>query len=80
MDKQQKLINFATGLTDANHRQRISMLQHIDKRQCGYLREIALNILLNEALDLTDKDRKYFKRRVNSLKELASKKVCIARK
>ncbi len=80
MDNQQKLLNFARALMDTNHQQRISILQHIDKRQCGYLREIALNILLNNALAFSEKDHKYFKWRLNSLKELASKKVCIAHK
>ena len=57
--------------------QRVSFLAQIRRKQCGYIRESATNILLNNNLSISSTDRDYFRKKKYVLKVIASKGVCL---
>lgn len=76
----QRLVDFCRSIIAANYDQRLAILRHIGKEQCGFIRQIAFNVLLNDDLELISKDRQYLQRHLTSLKELASRQICYERK
>ena len=74
------VIDFCKTVLAVNYEQRLAVLRHISSSQCSIVRQIAYNVLLNEDVSLSDKERTYLRRHLNSVKELASRKVCAERK
>ena len=72
--------NFCITILTVNHKQRKSILELITVEQCGFLKEISLNILLNSELELTEKERKYLRHRLGYVKQLASHSICFEEK
>ena len=70
------IIFLARFIISSKYRIRLEILKNITQQQCKYLRQIFLNILLNSSLELTDRDRAYFRRLLTTIKILASKRVC----
>ena len=79
-DQYTDTLDFVKTLVLVNHQQRLGILQNISKKQCAIIRQVAYNILFNSSINLTDKDRSYLRRHSKSVKELASRRVCLKRK
>jgi hypothetical protein len=62
-------------LTDRS--QRLALLNSITRKQCTIIRQLAYNILFNSSIDLSSAERAYLRRHSSSIKQLASKKVCL---
>ena len=74
------VIEFLRLLLGTNRVQRLGVLRNITRKQCTILRHLAYNIMFNSSIELSVKDKSYLKHQINSLKILASKKVCLADK
>ena len=74
------VVHFCNTLKRVTPSQRIHILTHISKKQVSLARQIAYNVLINKDIALSEKDKKYFRRHLTSIKELASKKINLDRK
>ena len=74
------VVDFLRLLTITSYEQRLSILERITKKQCTIIRHLAYNLMFNESIEITGKDRSYLKRHTKSIKELASKKTCAGRR
>ena len=79
-DRYTDALDFVKTLVLVNHQQRLGILRNITKKQCAVIRQVAYNILFNSSIALTDKDRAYLRRHSKSVKELASRRICLKRK
>lgn len=77
---QSELIAFLRLFLLTTHEQRLAILRNITKSQCAKLRQVTYNLLFNDSIELSQEDRQYLKRHSKSVKELASRRVCLARK
>ena len=68
------LIDTILRLSKKSQRLWIEDLSTSDTR---LLRQIAYNILFNSSLELSEKDLKYFRRRLEVLRQLASRRVTV---
>lgn len=75
-----ELQNFIRFMVLAPRLQAISILTNITRKQCDFIRQIAYNILFNQSIDFSEQDRDYFKRKSISIKQLASKRICLTKK
>ena len=74
------VIDFLKLLSITSYEQRMSILRNITKKQCTIVRHLAYNLMFNDNIDISSKDRAYMKRHTSSIKELGSKKTCINRR
>ena len=74
------LVDFLKAFLITTHEQRLAILRNITKSQCAKIRQVAYNLLFKDSLELKSEDRQYLKRHATSVKELASRRVCLARK
>ncbi len=63
-----------------SQRQRKSFLLAITAKQCDIIRSVCYNLLLNKSIELSDSHRLYLKKRINIIKKLASKRICVGDK
>ena len=49
----------------------------MDKKTSTYIREIAVNILINDDIQLTDKEKNYLNRKIKYIKDIASRYISI---
>ena len=82
MDSEQAtaVLDFAKTLVNSNKKQCTAILLHMSPKQCRILREMALNLLLNDSVHIPEKEKKYLKRNAAKIKLIASRKVCAADK
>ena len=78
--QERRIIDFCKTIIRVSYNQRLAILKDINRGQCSIIRQVAYNVLLNEAFDLSPKDRAYLNRHLNSIRELASRRVCGDRK
>ena len=73
---------FCTAIITVSPIQRGLILKHITRRQCVYLKEVSLNILINHSISnsLSDSERKYLRAKILDVKKLASHSVCFGEK
>ncbi len=71
------VFGFGKTFLSLSPKQKVQFLTSITKDQCELIRQAALNVLINSGLELSDKDRKYFNRHINTLKKLASRRICL---
>lgn len=76
----QRVKDICTFIKTSSPEQRVNFLRGITKNQCSLIRQIAYNVLLNPNIKLSDKNRRYIKRHLVSVKELASRRICLERK
>ena len=72
--------NFCQAIVALSRPQRLFILQNISRKQCVYLKEISLNVLINKSIILSDKHRAYLKAKLADIKKLASHSVCFNKK
>ena len=80
MTSKDDIIVFLRAFSIFNRQQRISTIKHMTSVQCQILREVVYNLLFNSSIHISPKDRQYFNRRVNTLRMLASKRICAKEK
>ncbi len=72
--------NFGKVFLSFSPKQRKDFLLNIKQKQCNLIRSASYNILLNSEIVLTDQQKQYLRRRVGTIKRLASKRVCLTDK
>ena len=60
-------------VVSANKAQRVVFLHLIDDRKYAAIREVAINILINRHIVLSDKEKRYLRRKTGVLKHIALK-------
>ena len=55
----------------------IQFLLKISTKSCGLIRQVALNVLLNKEIYISEQDKKYFKKQEWDIKHIASKNICV---
>ena len=75
-DETTSILDFAWVLMSTSSNQRLAILKHATIKQCNLVREMAYNLLLNSSIKFNDRDRSFLKKHTNSIRRLASKKVC----
>lgn len=77
---QQKLRDLLQTILRLSKSRRISWIQDLTPAEAGLLRQVAYNILFNSSLQLSERDRTYFNRRLPLLRRIASRRVPTAEK
>jgi hypothetical protein len=75
-----EILFFAKLLSTSTRQTRLAILKNIVSWQCELLRQIFYNIVLNSSIDLSSSEKDYMKKRLTTVKLLASKKVCKKKK
>ena len=74
------VVDFLKLLTTTNTDQRKALLRYISRSQCTIVRHLAYNLMFNQNIEITSKDRGYLRRHTEDIKRLASKKTCIGKR
>ena len=72
------LTDFYKALSIATQEQWLTILRTFNTKQCGYIHQLASNVFLNSAINLSEKERIYLRQHISSIKELASRQVWLA--
>ena len=80
MPSKDDIVAFLGIFYTVNRAQRLGIIKHLTSQQCQILREAVYNLLFNSSIQIIDKDRQYFNRRMTVLRMLASKRVCVKEK
>ena len=74
-----KAYEFARQFLSLSRRQQDTFLVHVTNAQCGILRNIVYNLLLNSSVQglISTVDRTYLRRNTTALRSLASRRVCV---
>lgn len=75
-----EVIYFLRLLTNSKPSFRKILLTNLPQKQCELIRQVALNILLNTSIELSDQDKVYLRSKKKIIQLIASKKVCAAEK
>ena len=74
------LKTFCENIVNANKQQRLSFFHFADRKTVKYIREIAVNILLNDSFTLSAQEKNYLQRKVHHIKDIASRYTSLYKK
>ena len=75
-----KLQHICNTIVNSNKQQRLGYFHFIDTKTAKYIREIAVNILINDSFEFTDKEKQYLKRKLGHIRQIASRYTSIYKK
>ena len=72
--------HFCLAISTLPSRQRGLILRHLTRTQAVYLKELSLNVLTNDSLQLTEAEKRYLRTKLLTLKRIASHSVSFEEK